>query len=168
MLNLSVERLPSDESGHNLAFIDPHVLAKAEIPTDSVVEICTKRGRKLLARVVPRTQDEGRNCLRLDRYQLQFLKPDLHEKLSLISVQADEAKRLVLEPMAPLGETLATLERELGKRFAKDRQLVCSGMLLSLKLPEFPRSVLFRVVTADPPRAKVEKTYSLPRRTPMP
>jgi transitional endoplasmic reticulum ATPase len=165
VLQLKVERLPSDESGRDIAFIDPHVLLNAKIEAGSVVELCTKRGRKLLARVAPRPQDEGRGCVRLDRYQMQHLKPDLHEKIAVASVQAEEAKRLVLEPMAPLGETLATLERDLAKRFARDRQLVCSGMLLSVKLPEFPRSVLFRVISTEPPRAMVGEGTRLMLRT---
>ncbi len=117
MLELPVERLPSDESGRNLAFIDPKVLSQNQIEPNSVVELSTVRGRRLLARVAPRPQDEGRGCLRLDRYQVQLLKPDLREKIKVTPVQVEEATRLVLEPLAPLGGNLTTVERELQRRF---------------------------------------------------
>jgi len=113
MLQLPVERLPSAESGRNLAFLDPQLLAPAGVKEGSVVELKTQRGRRLLARVAARPQDEGRGCLRLDRFQIQFLKPDLREKILLNPVQIEEAKRLVLEPMAPLTGNLTALEREL-------------------------------------------------------
>ncbi|MGH7817515.1 MAG: hypothetical protein ACREOR_09025, partial [Candidatus Binatia bacterium] len=79
MLQLPVERLPSAESGRNLAFIDPRILAETGITAGSVVELTTQRARRLLARVAARPQDEGRGCVRLDRFQIQFLKPDLRE-----------------------------------------------------------------------------------------
>src|SRR5689334_19397882 len=120
MLKLRVERLGSAESGRNLAFVDPRVLAAEGIAEGVVVELGTQRGRRLLARVAPRPQDDGRGCVRLDRYQVQFLKPDLHEEVSVRPVEAAEAKRLVLEPLAPLGGNLTTLEREIGRRFAEE------------------------------------------------
>lgn len=155
MLELPVERLPSDESGRNLAFIDPKVLSQNQIEPNSVVELGTARGRRLLARVAPRPQDEGRGCLRLDRYQVQLLKPDLREKIKVAPVQVEEATRLVLEPLAPLGGNLTTVERELQRRFVDQKQLACSAMLLSVKLPDFPRNVLFRVISVEPERALV-------------
>lgn len=155
MLQLTVERLPSDESGRNLAFLDPQVLSQSKIAPNSVVELSTQRGRRLLARVAPRPQDEGRGCLRLDRYQVQLLKPDLREKISVKPVQVEEARRLVLEPLAPLGGNLTAVERELQRRFAEEKQLACSAMLLSVKLPDFPRNVLFRVISVEPEEAVV-------------
>ena len=149
MLQLPVERLPSAESGRNLAFLDPELLASAGVKEGSVVELKTQRGRRLLARVAARPQDEGRGCLRLDRFQIQFLKPDLREKILLNPVQIEEAKRLVLEPMAPLTGNLTALERELQTRFVEEKQLTCSGMVLSVKLFEFPRNVIFRVISAE-------------------
>lgn len=155
MLKLKVERLPSDESGRNLAFIDPKVLSRSQIKANSIVELSTQRGRRLLARVATRPEDEGRDCVRLDRYQLQLLKLDLRESISVEPVQVEEARRLVLEPLAPLGGNLSVVERELGRRFTAEKQLARSAMLLSVKLPEFPRSVLFRVISVDPERAMV-------------
>ena len=165
MLELSIERLPSDESGRNLAFVDPRALKKAKIEPNSVVELSTARGRRLLARVAPRPQDEGRDCVRLDRYQLQLLKPDLREKIKVAPVQVEEAKRLVLEPLAPLTGNLATLERELQRRFNEEKQLACSAMLISVKLPDFPRNVLFRVISVDPERAIVGEGTKVVLRT---
>ena len=83
MLNLPVERLPSAESGRNLAFLDPRILAQEGIHEGGVVELTTQRARRLLARAAARPQDEGRGCVRLDRFQIRFLKPDLREKISL-------------------------------------------------------------------------------------
>lgn len=152
-VQLRVERLPSEESGRNLAFVDPSILVRLGLGEGEVVELGTRRGRRLLARAAPRPQDAGRESVRLDRYQVQFLKPDLRERITLRPVEVGEAKRLVLEPMAPVGGNLTSLERELGRRFAQEGQLACSGMLLAVKLAEFPRSVLFRVISVDPEHA---------------
>lgn len=164
-LQLPVERLPSAESGRNIAFVDARILAQSAIPEGSVVELTTRRGRRLLARVAARPQDEGRGCLRLDRFQSQFLKPDLREKISLRVVQIEEAKRLVLEPMAPLTGNLSALERELQTRFVEEKQLTCSGMLLSVKLFEFPRNIIFRVISAEPDRSFVGENTRVVLRT---
>src|SRR5262245_18030213 len=165
MLQLPVERLPSAESGRNLAFLDPQLLASAGVKEGSVVELKTQRGRRLLARVAARPQDEGRGCLRLDRFQIQFLKPDLREKILLNPVQIEEAKRLVLEPMAPLTGNLTALERELQTRFVEVKQLTCSGMVLSVKLFEFPRNIIFRVISAEPDRSLVGENTRVVLRT---
>jgi transitional endoplasmic reticulum ATPase len=165
MLNLPVERLPSAESGRNLAFVDPHILAQEGIQEGSVVELTTQRGRRLLARAAARPQDEGRGCVRLDRFQIRFLKPDLREKISFKPVAVEEAKRLVLEPMAPLTGNLTALERELQTRFVEEKQLTCSGMALSVKLFEFPRNVIFRVISAEPDRSLVGENTRVILRT---
>jgi transitional endoplasmic reticulum ATPase len=165
MVQLPVERLPSAESGRNLAFVDPRVLADTGIAEGSVVELTTKRARRLLARVAARPQDEGRGCVRLDRFQIQFLKPDLREHISLSSVKFEEAKRLVLEPMAPLTGNLTALERELQTRFVEEKQLTCSGMVLSVKLFEFPRNIIFRVISAEPDRSLVGENTRVVLRT---
>jgi transitional endoplasmic reticulum ATPase len=165
MLNLPVERLPSAESGRNLAFVDPQVLAQEGIQEGSVVELTTQRGRRLLARAAARPQDEGRGCVRLDRFQIRFLKPDLREKISFKPVGVEEAKRLVLEPMAPLTGNLTALERELQTRFVEEKQLTCSGMVLSVKLFEFPRNVIFRVISAEPDRSLVGENTRIILRT---
>jgi len=165
MLNLPVERLPSAESGRNLAFLDPRILAQEGIHEGGVVELTTQRARRLLARAAARPQDEGRGCVRLDRFQIRFLKPDLREKISLKPVSVEEAKRLVLEPMAPLTGNLTALERELQTRFVEEKQLTCSGMVLSVKLFEYPRNVIFRVISAEPDRSLVGENTRVVLRT---
>ena len=165
MLNLPVERLPSAESGRNLAFLDPRILAQEGIHEGGVVELTTQRARRLLARAAARPQDEGRGCVRLDRFQIRFLKPDLREKISLKLVNVEEAKRLVLEPMAPLTGNLTALERELQTRFVEEKQLTCSGMVLSVKLFEYPRNVIFRVISAEPDRSLVGENTRVVLRT---
>jgi transitional endoplasmic reticulum ATPase len=165
MLKLPVERLPSAESGRNLAFLDPQILARTGMQEGSVVELNTQRGRRLLARAAAREQDGGRGCVRLDRFQIQFLKPDLREQITLSPVKIEEAKRLVLEPMAPLSGNLTALERELQTRFVEEKQLTCSGMVLSVKLFEFPRNVIFRVISAEPDRSVVGENTRVVLRT---
>ena len=165
MLNLPVERLPSAESGRNLAFLDPRIIAQEGIHEGGVVELTTQRARRLLARAAARPQDEGRGCVRLDRFQIRFLKPDLREKISLKPVNVEEAKRLVLEPMAPLTGNLTALERELQTRFVEEKQLTCSGMVLSVKLFEYPRNVIFRVISAEPDRSLVGENTRVVLRT---
>src|SRR6266540_1756599 len=165
MLQLPVERLPSAESGRNIAFVDPQILAETGIADGSVVELTTQRARRLLARVAARSQDEGRRCVRLDRFQIQFLKPDLREKITVKPVKIEEAKRLVLEPMAPLSGNLTALERELQTRFVEEKQLTCSGMVLSVKLFEFPRNIIFRVISAEPDRSLVGENTRVVLRT---
>jgi transitional endoplasmic reticulum ATPase len=165
MLNLPVERLPSAESGRNIAFLDPEILARDGILEGSVLELTTQRGRRLLARAAARPQDEGRACVRLDRFQIRFLKPDLREKISLKPITVEEARRLVLEPMAPMTGNLTALERELQTRFVEEKQLTCSGMVLSVKLFEFPRNVIFRVISAEPDRSLVGENTRVVLRT---
>ena len=165
MIKLPVERLPSAESGRNLAFLDPRILAQEGIHEGGVVELTTQRARRLLARAAARPQDEGRGCVRLDRFQIRFLKPDLREKISLKPVNVEEAKRLVLEPMAPLTGNLTALERELQTRFVEEKQLTCSGMVLSVKLFEYPRNVIFRVISAEPDRSLVSENTRVVLRT---
>ena len=94
MVQLPVERLPSAESGRNIACVDPLILKQDDVADGAVVELTTQRARRLLARAVARAQDEGRGCVRLDRFQIQFLKPDLREKITLTAVNIEEAKRL--------------------------------------------------------------------------
>jgi transitional endoplasmic reticulum ATPase len=165
MLQLAVERLPSAESGRNLAFVDPEILSGANIEEGSVVELKTRRRRRLLARAAARAPDEGRGCVRLDRYQIQFLKPDLREKIMLTPVEVGRAQRLVLEPMAPLTGNLTALERELQRRFVDEKQLVCSGMVLSVKISDFARHIIFRVVSAEPDCSVVEENTRVVVRT---
>ena len=165
MSNLPVERLPSAESGRNLAFVDPQILNQAGIQEGQVVELTTQRGRRLLARAAARPQDQGRGCVRLDRFQMRFLKPDLREKITFTPVTVEQAKRLVLEPMAPLTGNLTALERELQTRFVEEQQLTCSGMVLSVKLFEFPRNVIFRVISVEPERSLVGENTRVILRT---
>lgn len=153
VLAVAVERLPSAESGDGRALVDPDALARAGIPAGGVVELRTHRGRRLLARVAPRDDDRGRGVVRLDRYQMRFLKPDLHEAIAVTPVDAPEAKRVVLEPLAPMPDDLNALERDIARRFAEGEQLVCEGMFVPIQVASFPRPVLFRVISADPERA---------------
>ena len=81
--------------------------------------------------------------MRLDRYQLQSLKPDLHESIQMTPVQAPGTKRLVLEPMAPISSNLNSLEKELGENLNRAEQPVCKGMVLSLKIKDFARKIRF-------------------------
>jgi transitional endoplasmic reticulum ATPase len=152
---LTAERLPSTESGDGRAFVDPAALDRAGIEAGSVVELRTHRGRRLLARVAPRSEDAGRGVVRLDRYQMRFLKPDLHEAIVLSPVEVAEARRVVLEPLAPMPEDLNALEREIARRTSESAQLVCGGMLVPLRLSSFSKPIPFRVISSDPERAVV-------------
>lgn len=152
---LTVARLPSGESGDGRAFVDPAELDRAHIAAGSVVELRTHRGRRLLARVAARQEDAGTGIVRLDRYQMRFLKPDLHEAIVLTPVDVAEAKRVVLEPLAPMPEDLNALEREIAHRMTEKAQLLCGGMLIPLPLSGFPKPVPFRVISSDPERAVV-------------
>ena len=137
-VNLPVERLPSAESGRSLAFVDPQILTQAGVQEGQVVELATQRRRRLLARAAARPQD--RPGLRSFRpLSDAFLKPDLREKITFTPVSVEQAKRLVLEPKARLTGNLTALERELQTAF-EEQQLTCSGMVLSVKLFEFPRN----------------------------
>lgn len=97
-LTLTIERLPSAESGAGRALVAPEDLARAGLDPEMIVELVTRRGRRLLARLGTRADPKGAGIVRLDRYQLRFLKPDLHESVTLTQVYAPEATRVVLEP----------------------------------------------------------------------
>jgi transitional endoplasmic reticulum ATPase len=67
--------------------------------------------------------------------------------------------------MAPLTGNLTALERELQTRFVEEKQLTCSGMVLSVKLFEFPRNIIFRVISAEPDRSLVGENTRVVLRT---
>ena len=154
-LTLTVARLPSTESGEGRAYVDPDVLATAGIHNESVVELRTHRGRRGLARVASRAEDKGRNTVRLDRYTMRLLKPDLNEAITVTPVEVAEAKRVVVEPLAPMPEDLNAIERDVARRASEAQQLVCSGMLVPIRLQTFTKPVPFRVISCDPETAIV-------------
>jgi transitional endoplasmic reticulum ATPase len=162
---LTVARLPSTEAGDGRAFIDPDALARAGINEGSVVELRTHRGRRSLARVAARPEDRGRGIVRLDRYQMRLLKPDLNEAITVTPVEVAEAKRVVMEPLAPMPEDLNAIERDVTRRAAEAQLLVCGGMLVPIRLQSFTKPIPFRVISSDPETAIIGPSTRIVVRT---
>lgn len=166
MFEVKVARLEAAQTAEGLALVDPEVVARTGIAAESlIVELRTHRGKRLISRIAPYPPDMGSGLVRLDRYQLQSLKPDLHESIQMTPVQAPGTKRLVLEPMAPISSNLNSLEKELGENLNRAEQPVCKGMVLSLKIKDFARKIRFRVISADPEPSVVNQETRVLLRT---
>jgi transitional endoplasmic reticulum ATPase len=153
------------EDGTSTASVDPKVLLVAGAAHAEVVELSTPRGHRLLTRVVPSADDEGSGGIRLSLQQMKALKVGPDDRVSLLAVEVEGARRLVLEPLAPLIRPIVEYEGELLAILSARHEVVQPGMLLSVKLPDFRRSVLFRVLAVTPDRGVVSVETKLTVRT---
>lgn len=162
-LDLTVR--PDSQVGGDTARVHPGVLHRLGLAPDAVVEIRSQRGRRVLARVQPSDADQDEDEVRLNRHQVQVLKPGLDERVAVYPIEALPAQRLVLESLETVAGNLATLEQEMGRRFAEEERLACAGMLLAVRLPNVSRAVLFRVTSVEPDQAFVAESTRVVLRT---
>jgi transitional endoplasmic reticulum ATPase len=165
-VGLVVARLPQGESGE-IALADPLVLERAGIGEAGVVELTARRGRKLLTRVAGYAPDKGTATLRLDRRQMKVLKVAAGDSVELLAVEVAPARRVVFEPLAPLSRGIQAYEDELASELGGRQQLVQAGMMIPVELSDFRREVLFRVLSATPDRAVVDRDTRVVLRTSM-
>ncbi|MGH3452504.1 MAG: AAA family ATPase, partial [Haloechinothrix sp.] len=163
---VGVDRLLQGD-GIEIAPVDPEVLGQVGIADRGVVELTTRRGHTLLTRVAAWPDDDGEAVVRLSRHQMKALKSGIGDRISMRAVGVEPARRLILEPLAPLVRPIAEYEAELLADFTERQRLAQAGMLLSVKLPDFRRNVLFRVLSVTPDRAVVVDDTRLVVRTSM-
>ncbi|HET9671661.1 MAG TPA: AAA family ATPase, partial [Actinomycetota bacterium] len=162
-----VSRSTGDTDGIAVAPVDPAVLRQAGIPDGGPIEIAGARGHRLLITAAPDDALADTGSIGLRRHQLRALRAGVEDRVSLHTVAVDDATRLVLEPLAPLIRPIAEYEGELLAVLAARRELIQIGMLVPVRLPDFRRDVLFRVLSASPDRSRVTADTRLVVRTSM-
>jgi transitional endoplasmic reticulum ATPase len=167
VVEAGVSRSTGDTDGIAVAPVDPAVLRQAGIPDGGPIEIAGARGHRLLITAAPDAALAGTGSIGLRRHQLRALRAGVEDRVSLHTVAVDDATRLVLEPLAPLIRPIAEYEGELLAVLAERRELVQVGMLVPVRLPDFRRDVLFRVLSASPDRSRVTPETRLVVRTSM-
>jgi transitional endoplasmic reticulum ATPase len=130
-------------------------LRQAGLHEKGVVELTAANGRRLLMRVTGFGAADAEPTARIGRQGMRALKVTPGDQLTMTAVEAQPARRLVLEPLAPLTRNLQAYEDELSETLADRAQLVQVGMLVPVPLPDFRRDVYFRVVSTVPDRAVV-------------
>lgn len=142
-------------------------LAALGLDEKGVVEISTGRGRVLLLRVVADPEAADGDTVRLGRRAMRTLKVAAGDVVSARSVSVTQAKRVVLEPLAPLTRGLQSYEDELTELLAEGQALVQAGMLVAATLSDFRREVYFRVLSSSPDQAVVGLDTRVVLRTSM-
>ncbi|MGH2641504.1 MAG: AAA family ATPase [Actinomycetota bacterium] len=166
VFDVAISRLTGDDEGPIVAPVDGSVLSKAGVAEGGVVELVTERGRRLLTRVSPGGPDEvGFGAIRLSQQQMRALKAGIDDRISLRAVSVGPARRMVLEPLAPLIRPITEYEGELLAMLSARAEVVQPTMLLSVRLPDFRRDVLFRVLSVTPDQAFVAADTRLVVRT---
>ncbi len=157
----------SHEATSDVCMIDASSLATMGIDDKGVVEVSTTRGRTLLLRVVADPHPTDPPSVRLSRAALRVLKAASGEAVQARKVQVTQAKRVVLEPLAPLTRGLTTYEDELSDILGGGQALVQVGMLVTAELSDFRRPVYFRVLSSSPEQAVVGPDTRIVLRTSM-
>jgi len=166
VLDVAIARLAGDDDGPIVAPVDEGVLAMAGVPENGVVELVTERGRRLLTRVSPSGVDDvGSGTIRLSQQQMRALKAGIDDRISLRAASVEPARRIVLEPLAPLIRPITEYEGELLAMLSTRSEVAQPTMLLSVRLPDFRRNILFRVLSVTPNQAFVAPDTRLVVRT---
>ncbi|HKD98487.1 MAG TPA: AAA family ATPase [Micromonosporaceae bacterium] len=178
-VDLTVDRMPSGAGEDDPCLVDRAALAGLGIAEMGVVELGTVRGRRLLVRVTaaPGTVDASApgavnstaagGVIRLGRRHVQALKARVGEHVTARAVRVEEAKRVVLEPLAPLARSVQAYEDELAEALAHRQQLVQAGMLVTARPSDFRREVFFRVLSSTPDHAVIGPDTRVVLRTSM-
>ena len=145
----------SHGTGADVCVMDPEALELLGVGEMGVIELTTERDRKLLTRATAYGHGRGDAVARLGRQPMRVLKVSVGDRVTARRVQIVEARRVVLEPLAPLSRAIQAYEEELADDLAQRQALVQAGMLLPAQLPDFRREVYFRVLSATPERAVV-------------
>jgi transitional endoplasmic reticulum ATPase len=131
------------------------------------LDVDTDRGRSLLLRVVVDESVHGQGLIRLSRRAMRALKLSVDDPVRVRGVVPGLARRVVLEPLAPLSRGLQDYEEELSELLAEGQALVQAGMLVAAQLSDFRREVYFRVLSSSPDQAVVGPDTRVVLRTSM-
>ena len=142
-------------------------LAALGLDEKGVVELSTGRGRSLLLRAVVDVAAVKSDTVRLGRRAMRTLKVSSDDVVTARGVAVDQARRVVLEPLAPLTRGLQSYEDELTEVLAGGQALVQAGMLVAATLSDFRREVYFRVLSSAPEQAVVGLDTRVVLRTSM-
>jgi transitional endoplasmic reticulum ATPase len=158
------------EAGHShapveMAFADADLLDRLGVREKGVVEVRTARDRRHLTRAAADADLRGTGTIRLARAALHALKCGVDDHVWLHVGRVQACRRLILEPLAPLSQSLQAYEAELSAELTGRGQLVQAGMLVAVKLADFRRDVFFRAVTVAPEQAYVTDQTRLVLRT---
>jgi transitional endoplasmic reticulum ATPase len=139
----------------DVCMIGAESLAAVGLVDKGVVEVETDHRRTALLRVVVDPRPGTPATVRLSRTAMRTLKLASGALVDVRRVDVTEARRVVLEPLAPLTGSLTSYEDELSDTLGGGQALVAVGMLVAAPLSDFRRPVLFRVLTSAPERAVV-------------
>jgi transitional endoplasmic reticulum ATPase len=151
----------------DLCLIPAENLAALGLVDKGVVEVATDRGRTLLLRVVADPRPGEPDTIRLARSAMRMLKVTAGAVVRACSVAVTAAKRVVLEPLAPLTRGLTSYEDELSDLLGGGQALVQVGMLVTASLSDFRRPVYLRVLSCSPEQAVVGPDTRIVLRTSM-
>ena len=151
MVLLTVHRGLAEHNGKGRAFLDPTVMAEANLAVDDIVEIRSRSGRTTLARVArPFPEDAGKGTIRLDRYLREAIKVSLKDGVQVEKIVASPASRVCLKPLIAVSLSVRQLESHLQDLFAADSPPVCDGSIIFATLPIDAGGVPFQVILVEP------------------
>ncbi len=163
MVLLTVHRSLAEHNGKCRAFLDPAVMAAANLSVDDIVEIRSQTGKTALAKVArPFPEDKGKGAIRLDRYLRESIKVSLRDGVRVEKFVAQPARRVCLKPLIPVSLSVRQLENHLQEYFAADSPPVCDGAIVFAPLPIDAAGAPFQVVLVEPgpgvvtPSTKIE------------
>ena len=128
-----------------LAEVDPGLLERHGIATDSIVRVSTERGRSVLLRVTPpKASGMEPGIIRLDRFLRQALKAHLNEEVSIEPVVAMPAKKVELLPAIDVS-TAHDLVPHLKRVLVESRTPVSVGAILYIPFPNSHAGTTYEV-----------------------
>ena len=151
----------------DLCMIPAKSLAAMGLSEKGVIEVSTDRNRSLLLRVVADPHPGTPDTVRLGRSAMRVLKVAIGAVVQARGVDVTPARRVVLEPLAPLTRGLTSYEDELSELLGDGQALVQVGMLVTATLSDFRRPVYFRVLSSAPEQAVVGPDTRIVLRTSM-
>ncbi|MBI2532752.1 MAG: AAA family ATPase, partial [Deltaproteobacteria bacterium] len=159
MALLTVHHSLAEHNGKGLAFLDPSVMAEANLAIDDIVEIRSHAGKTALAKVArPFPEDKGKGAIRLDRYLRESIKVSLKDGVRVEKIVAQPARRVCLKPLIAVSLSVRQMENHLQDFFAADSPPICDGSILPIEAGGAP----FQVVLVEPgpglvtPSTKIE------------
>ncbi|MBI2987013.1 MAG: AAA family ATPase [Deltaproteobacteria bacterium] len=151
MVLLTVSRSPSEHNGRCLAFLDPSVMAEANISVHDIVEIRSRSGRRALAKVAaPFPEDAKKGTIRLDRYLREAVKVSLRDEVYVEKSSAPPASRVCLKPLIDISLSAGQLASHLQNILSRDSLPLCAGSIIFASLPTAPGRASFEVVLVEP------------------
>ncbi|MBI3066850.1 MAG: AAA family ATPase, partial [Deltaproteobacteria bacterium] len=163
MALLTVHHSLAEHNGKGLAFLDPSVMAEANLAIDDIVEIRSHAGKTALAKVArPFPEDKGKGAIRLDRYLRESIKVSLKDGVRVEKIVAQPARRVCLKPLIAVSLSVRQMENHLQDFFAADSPPICDGSIIFAALPTDAGGAPFQVVLVEPgpgvvtPSTKIE------------